>query len=306
MSYDKFHPTKECQYCKRVFSIQNLARHEEKCSSNPEVIRIKKETICKCEYCEKDYSLVDGVSKRFCSVGCRQAFSTKDVDKNQTKLVNCIGCGKEYEVNFRAAPARCKCVDCKGAKPSRVAKPKRIAKPSRVAIPKKPNKGSNAPCFFCGRQLKTLAAKVSHEKSCKLKQQGKRLVRGDHRKDIRTGYIYMVTNKVNGKFYIGKKKGKPEESKTYLGSGLHLKNALNKYGKENFEKRILEYIENGDLNERERFWISKYKAFTSSKGYNLSEGGDGGPLFKGRKHTKETKERIRKIRITARGEGQAT
>lgn len=47
----------------------------------------------------------------------------------------------------------------------------------------------------------------------------------------------------------------------------------------------------GDLNERERFWISQCESF-SSKGYNLTEGGDGGPLFKGKHHTKDTKDRV--------------
>lgn len=49
--------------------------------------------------------------------------------------------------------------------------------------------------------------------------------------------IYKTTNLVNEKFYVGKDiKNNPN----YLGSGLILKNAINKYGIENFKKEILE------------------------------------------------------------------
>ena len=53
------------------------------------------------------------------------------------------------------------------------------------------------------------------------------------------GFIYITTNNVNGKKYIGQKKyyGNHE---VYIGSGVELKNAINKYGKENFTREIIE------------------------------------------------------------------
>ena len=53
------------------------------------------------------------------------------------------------------------------------------------------------------------------------------------------GFIYITTNKINGKKYIGKKKycGNYE---TYLGSGIAIKNEIAKYGRENFTREIIE------------------------------------------------------------------
>ena len=47
------------------------------------------------------------------------------------------------------------------------------------------------------------------------------------------GFIYITTNMVNGKRYIGQKKF-CDGWKTYLGSGKLLKKAIKKYCKENF------------------------------------------------------------------------
>lgn len=84
------------------------------------------------------------------------------------------------------------------------------------------------------------------------------------------GYIYITINKINGKKYVGKKKGNFDER--YYGSGIILLNALNKYGKENFETKVLEYCDNQEiLNEKEIYYISEI-----NPEYNISKGGDGG------------------------------
>ena len=51
-------------------------------------------------------------------------------------------------------------------------------------------------------------------------------------------YIYKTTNLINGKIYIGQSIRK--FSKSYLGSGVKILNAIKKYGKENFKVEILE------------------------------------------------------------------
>ena len=52
------------------------------------------------------------------------------------------------------------------------------------------------------------------------------------------GFIYITTNLINGKKYIGQKKF-IRQWEYYLGSGRHFKNAINKYGKENFIREII-------------------------------------------------------------------
>lgn len=88
--------------------------------------------------------------------------------------------------------------------------------------------------------------------------------------------IYKTVNKINGKIYVGKDK---YNNSSYLGSGLKFKNALKKYGREYFEKIILEECDYEILNDRERFWIKKLNATDDRIGYNISIGGDGGDHY---------------------------
>lgn len=100
------------------------------------------------------------------------------------------------------------------------------------------------------------------------------------------GFIYITTNHINGKKYIGQKKyDKYDYWKTYLGSGILLSRAINKYGRENFSKEIIEECETRDaLNAREKYWISYYDAVNSDEFYNLASGGDGGRTCYGETH----------------------
>lgn len=88
-------------------------------------------------------------------------------------------------------------------------------------------------------------------------------------------YVYITTNKINGKQYIGQHKGRPDDN--YLGSGTTILKAINKYGKENFTKSILcfcETREEADIKERE--YIQLYNAVNDDNFYNNAEGGTGG------------------------------
>ena len=105
--------------------------------------------------------------------------------------------------------------------------------------------------------------------------------------------IYKTTNLVNGKVYVGQdSKNNPD----YLGSGKIIKQAIVKYGKENFKKEILEECKSLDeLNEREKYWIDVLKTTNNKIGYNVSSGGQTGWML-GLKHSEETKKEYSKNR----------
>lgn len=102
------------------------------------------------------------------------------------------------------------------------------------------------------------------------------------------GYIYKVTNKINGKIYIGqtiqsvkdrwyRHCGKSGISKAELNT--HFKRAILKYGKENFTVETIEVCDSTKLNDREKFYISYYNSYIN--GYNSTIGGqDGSKPFK--------------------------
>ena len=92
-------------------------------------------------------------------------------------------------------------------------------------------------------------------------------------------YIYLTTNLINGKKYIGQHKGSPNDS--YLGSGTTILKAIAKYGKENFKKEILCFCDSREeADQKEKEFISLYDAVNSRDFYNNAEGGTGGDGWK--------------------------
>lgn len=100
-------------------------------------------------------------------------------------------------------------------------------------------------------------------------------------------YIYRITNKVNGKTYVGQHKYK-NLNDNYMGSGILLAKAKKKYGIENFKKEILEFdIPNVELSND---WEQMYILFERAKGkaeYNIANGGRGVGV-----HSEETIKKI--------------
>jgi hypothetical protein len=87
--------------------------------------------------------------------------------------------------------------------------------------------------------------------------------------------IYKITNKIDGKYYIGSHKTK-NLNDGYMGSGKYLKYAQNKYGLNNFTKEILFIYDNpGDMYCKESEIVNEEFICTENT-YNIKLGGFGG------------------------------
>lgn len=90
-------------------------------------------------------------------------------------------------------------------------------------------------------------------------------------------YVYEITNNINGKKYIGKRSTHTSIDKdNYWGSGIAIKKAIEKYGKDNFSKTIL-HICNSEEEAycQEELEIERVKAYESDLYYNITKGGVG-------------------------------
>lgn len=86
--------------------------------------------------------------------------------------------------------------------------------------------------------------------------------------------VYMTTNLINGKKYIGRDK---HNRPRYFGSGKLLKKAIERYGKNNFKKEILEECKTDEeLKDREEYWLKFYDVENNDDFYNLHNNGWGG------------------------------
>ena len=91
--------------------------------------------------------------------------------------------------------------------------------------------------------------------------------------------IYKVTNKVNGKVYIGQTRHSLETRKirhlqcARNGYNTHFYQAIRKYGEDNFKWEILcSASSKQELNDLETYFITKYDSI--KHGYNMVDGGD--------------------------------
>jgi hypothetical protein len=84
------------------------------------------------------------------------------------------------------------------------------------------------------------------------------------------GFVYIWKNLINGKKYIGVHLGTEDDG--YVGSGVYFRNAVKKYGIENFERSILyrEYISKENLYLMEFEIINDFNAVFDNEYYNLA------------------------------------
>jgi predicted GIY-YIG superfamily endonuclease len=87
--------------------------------------------------------------------------------------------------------------------------------------------------------------------------------------------VYKITNLVNGKFYIGSSKNikaRWYQHKSQLNDNqhrnIHLQNAWNLYGSQNFQFEIIEKCELEKQFEREQYYLDKLNPFDDN-GYNI-------------------------------------
>lgn len=128
--------------------------------------------------------------------------------------------------------------------------------------------------------------------------------------------IYTHINKTNGKVYIGLTGMIPEErwrdGKGYH-KGTHFRNAIDKYGWDNFEHKIIkDNLTKEEASYWEQYYISFYNSMDRRFGYNMSSGGEhGGHVqtietrkkisenhggFDGKNHTEETLKKMREAK----------
>ena len=126
------------------------------------------------------------------------------------------------------------------------------------------------------------------------------------------GYIYVITNRINGRRYVGQTgcKDVQERWRKHKKCGVDGKGdcraivgALHKYGVENFTFEIVCICFDEDMNALESYYIKKYMTL-APHGYNLTEGGEGGKMseetrrkmsetHKGKPKSAETRLRMR-------------
>ncbi|MBO5143016.1 MAG: GIY-YIG nuclease family protein [Clostridia bacterium] len=92
--------------------------------------------------------------------------------------------------------------------------------------------------------------------------------------------VYIHINKFNGKVYVGITCRKPEyrwnNGKGYYKKGQSkMYNAIQKYGWENFEHKILfENLTKEEAEQKEIELIEQYKSYDDKFGYNITKGGN--------------------------------
>jgi group I intron endonuclease len=114
------------------------------------------------------------------------------------------------------------------------------------------------------------------------------------------GFVYMWENQCNGKRYIGSHAGTTDDG--YIGSGSVFKEAVKKYGITQFQRVILEFVEEANrdfLLQREKFWIDVHDAAESRDFYNVSKDVIGGDTKAGWSEDRRSEFKNRIVQIWA-------
>jgi hypothetical protein len=117
-------------------------------------------------------------------------------------------------------------------------------------------------------------------------------------------YLYKIENLIDGKYYIGVHKTYNLED-GYFGSGKRLHLAIEKHGKENFRKTILEFFDTEEAMFSAEASIVNEEFVKDKLTYNMKVGGNGGwnyvherglnRGFTGKTHSEETKKLLSEL-----------
>ena len=115
--------------------------------------------------------------------------------------------------------------------------------------------------------------------------------------------VYIHTNKINGKMYVGQTiYGDNPKRRWCNGHGYegstYFYNAIQKYGWDNFEHEIIaSKLTKEEANNFEKILIKELKTQNKKYGYNICDGGQTNNSMKGRKLSEETKQKMRETKI---------
>lgn len=115
--------------------------------------------------------------------------------------------------------------------------------------------------------------------------------------------IYVVVNKINGKMYVGsterelKIRWQKHLVKVNEGSLCTLHKAIRKYGRDNFDIRMIEEYQSKEaMLQGEIEYISYFDTYKSPYGYNDTPGGEGGNTNGGKKFSEKWKIKMSETR----------
>jgi group I intron endonuclease len=122
--------------------------------------------------------------------------------------------------------------------------------------------------------------------------------------DLRMRIVYLTTNLVSDKMYVGAHTTFEPLSKKYLGSNKELKKDIKSFGIENFTKKILRFCNSdAELYYWEKHFLKHFNLVEKESGYNINNVGytDGnkvktGDSLRGRKKSKEHKRKLKESR----------
>ena len=114
-------------------------------------------------------------------------------------------------------------------------------------------------------------------------------------------YLYQITNRINGKIYIGIHQTK-NMADGYFGSGKRLNQAIEKYGVDNFIIEILEFFNSEKAMVNREIEVVDQDFVDDPNTYNLMPGGKFGSRvrngfsFASRRHSRSTRKKLSDIK----------